>query len=230
MQTSVIDNSYESLIKIYHATFLEKLRQPHVAEEVLAKLGQKWLEAEIKARALFRIIVGNILIHWILTSDEQIQNYEIGGFLNFEAIPGVQEETRSNQLSRVALLQKISLGYHRRRRRVASSRRVVFKLLAKPSRDLRSEVCRIVRHISFVNSNKTIHATQYTRARVAPVGMSVNIIHHFLPLAGDYLIPRLRSNSSTKSLTSNHPITDNPINFLQTLQMAALPCLAKGFA
>ncbi|XP_032662551.1 uncharacterized protein LOC116840205 [Odontomachus brunneus] len=75
VSSSLIENSYESLIKIYHSTLLKELRQLHVSEVVLAELGEEWLEEGLKMYAFFALITGCWVLHMVLACDEEIKMY-----------------------------------------------------------------------------------------------------------------------------------------------------------
>src|SRR5436190_2369183 len=57
-RSSLIERSYESLIKIYHTEFLKELRRLHVDEKILAELDAEWLKTELQTYAFHGGIVG----------------------------------------------------------------------------------------------------------------------------------------------------------------------------
>lgn len=76
VRSSLIERSFESLIKIYHDEFLNELRRSHVDEKILAELGMKWLETELRTYALYGLIVGCFFINPIFAEEEDIQKFE----------------------------------------------------------------------------------------------------------------------------------------------------------
>lgn len=76
VSSSLIENSYESLIKIYHSTLLKELRQLHVSEVVLAELDKEWLEEGLKIYSLFSMFIGCWIVHLVLANDEDLKMYE----------------------------------------------------------------------------------------------------------------------------------------------------------
>lgn len=93
-QSSLIENSYESLVKIYHSTLLEELRRLHVGEEVLAELGEKWLKAEMKVYAYYVLMNSSLTLQAILASDEILEMFETSRSINFEltSCPATKEK------------------------------------------------------------------------------------------------------------------------------------------
>lgn len=76
VRSSLIERSFESLVKIYHDEFLNELRRSHVDEKVLAELGTKWLNAELRTYALYGLIVGCFFINPIFAEKEEIEKFE----------------------------------------------------------------------------------------------------------------------------------------------------------
>lgn len=75
-QSSLLENSYESLIKIYHTEFLRELRRLHVDEKSLAGLNTEWLESELRTYAFYGGLVGCFLVNPMLAEEEDALQYE----------------------------------------------------------------------------------------------------------------------------------------------------------
>ncbi|XP_029162015.1 uncharacterized protein LOC114933549 [Nylanderia fulva] len=73
--SSLIENSYESLINIYHNELLKDLRRLHVDEKILAELNREWLESELRAAAFYGSLVGCFLVNPILAEEEEVMQY-----------------------------------------------------------------------------------------------------------------------------------------------------------
>lgn len=111
VQSSLIEKSYESLLKIYHNAFLNELRRLRVSEKVLAELGPEWLEAELRAYKLYGVITGCWLMHAILADEEDAEKFEKIDFQNLENFGADRLNLSKKKLDR---LKCITLHYYRR--------------------------------------------------------------------------------------------------------------------
>ncbi|XP_072767325.1 uncharacterized protein [Anoplolepis gracilipes] len=75
-QSSLIEKSYESLIKIYHTEFLKELDRLNVDEKILSELNREWLEAELQTYAFYGGLVGCFMTHPILAEEEDVVQFE----------------------------------------------------------------------------------------------------------------------------------------------------------
>lgn len=76
VQSTLIERSYESLIKIYHAEFLKELRRLHIDEKILAGLSMEWLGTELRTYAFYGGLIGCFLVNPILAEEEDVLQYE----------------------------------------------------------------------------------------------------------------------------------------------------------
>lgn len=76
VQSSLIEKSYESLIRIYHSEFLKELRRLNVDEKILAGLDREWLETELRAYAFYGGLTGCFMVNPILAEEEDVIQYE----------------------------------------------------------------------------------------------------------------------------------------------------------
>jgi len=78
VQSSLIENSFESLIKIYHNEFIKELRRCHINEKILTEVDMEWLESELKTFSFYGSVVGCSLVHAILAEEEEALQFESG--------------------------------------------------------------------------------------------------------------------------------------------------------
>lgn len=109
VRSSLIERSFESLIKIYHNEFLNELRRSHVDEKILAKLGMEWLNTELRTYAFYGVLAGCFLINPILAEEEDVRQFETIEFgpLN----PMYQGDMNSKKFERIKC---IVFHYYRR--------------------------------------------------------------------------------------------------------------------
>jgi hypothetical protein len=96
VQSSLIERSFESLIKIYHNELVDELRRSHVDEKILAELGMEWLEKELRTYAFYGALVGCILVNPILAEEEDVRQFETMEFGPID-IGNVDMSTTANQ-------------------------------------------------------------------------------------------------------------------------------------
>lgn len=115
VQTSLIEKSFESLLKIYHNEFLNELRRSHVAEKVLAQLGMEWLNAELHTYAFYGVIIGIFLINAILAEEEDVRQFEEMEFgpMNPEYLAKIDLNSAVNQKKRDRI-KRVVFHYYRR--------------------------------------------------------------------------------------------------------------------
>ncbi|KAL6263748.1 hypothetical protein P5V15_003832 [Pogonomyrmex californicus] len=113
VQESLIERSFESLIKIYHNEFFNELRRLHMNEKILAELGMEWLQTELRTYALYGILVGCTMVNAILAEDEDVQRFEALDFGPLDPIYSTNTSTMINRkkINRVRILLT---HYHRR--------------------------------------------------------------------------------------------------------------------
>ncbi|XP_050455639.1 uncharacterized protein LOC126853689 [Cataglyphis hispanica] len=76
VQSSLIERSYESLIRIYHSEFLKELRRLNVDEKILTELDREWLETELRAYAFYGGLTGCFMANPILAEEEDVLQFE----------------------------------------------------------------------------------------------------------------------------------------------------------
>jgi thiamine kinase-like enzyme len=74
--SSLIENSYETLIEAYHDELIKELRRKSVSEEILAELGMDWLQAELKEYSLYGVLIGCVLVHPMLADEADAERFE----------------------------------------------------------------------------------------------------------------------------------------------------------
>ncbi|XP_018058736.1 PREDICTED: uncharacterized protein LOC108694002 [Atta colombica] len=113
VQSSLIEKSFESLIKIYHNEFINELCRLHVDEKILAELGIEWLQKELQTYALFGLLVGCFLANPILAEEKDIQQFEMIDFgpLNPMYQGDINSEMNQKKIDRIKC---IAFHYHRR--------------------------------------------------------------------------------------------------------------------
>ncbi|XP_071633954.1 uncharacterized protein [Temnothorax longispinosus] len=113
VRSSLIERSFESLIKIYHNEFLSELRRSRVDEKILAELGTEWLETELRTYSFYGLLVGCFLINPILAEEEDVQQLQT---IDFDASsPLYQADINSarNQ-KKLDRVKCIAFHYYRR--------------------------------------------------------------------------------------------------------------------
>ncbi|KAL0126207.1 hypothetical protein PUN28_004971 [Cardiocondyla obscurior] len=81
VRSSLIERSFESLVKIYHNELLNELRRLHVHEKILAEFGAEWLEAEFKIYSLYGLIIGCAFINPILAEEDELKKFQTINFM-----------------------------------------------------------------------------------------------------------------------------------------------------
>lgn len=76
VQSSLIERSYESLIRIYHSEFLKELRRLNVDETILTELDREWLETELRAYAFYGGLTGCFMANPMLAEEEDVLQFE----------------------------------------------------------------------------------------------------------------------------------------------------------
>lgn len=112
VHSSLIEKSYESLLKIYHNAFLNKLRQSRVSEKILADLGPDWLEKEMQACKIYGLSHGCWLLHAILADEEDAKKFETFDPQNMEASFDLMDTALSQK--KIDRLKCIVTHYYRR--------------------------------------------------------------------------------------------------------------------
>ncbi|XP_012541195.1 uncharacterized protein LOC105839430 [Monomorium pharaonis] len=97
VRSSLIERSFESLIKIYHNEFLNELRRLHVDEKVLAELGMDWLNTELRTYAFYGLLVGCFLMNPILAEEEDVQQFETLDFGPMNPLYHADTNSKTNQ-------------------------------------------------------------------------------------------------------------------------------------
>jgi len=113
VQSSLIEKSFESLIKIYHNEFLDELRRSHVDEKILAELGIEWLHKELRTYAFYGVLIGCFLLNPILAEEEDVRQFETMEFGPLNPLC----QTNMNQLMyqrRVDRVKCIVFHYYKR--------------------------------------------------------------------------------------------------------------------
>ncbi|XP_046821107.1 uncharacterized protein LOC124425178 [Vespa crabro] len=72
VRSCIIEDSYDNLIKLYHRTFVEKLREYGVSEEDLKNLTMEWFKSELQKFSLYGLITGFWLIHAVLADEDSV--------------------------------------------------------------------------------------------------------------------------------------------------------------
>ncbi|XP_035725475.1 uncharacterized protein LOC118443101 [Vespa mandarinia] len=72
VRSCIIEDSYDNLIKLYHHTFVEKLRECGVSEEDLKNLTMEWFKSELQKFSLYGLITGFWLIHAVLADADNV--------------------------------------------------------------------------------------------------------------------------------------------------------------
>ncbi|XP_011882266.1 PREDICTED: uncharacterized protein LOC105569983 [Vollenhovia emeryi] len=80
VQSSLIERSFESLIKIYHNEFLSELQRSRVDEKILTELGMEWLNKELRTYAFYGLLIGCFMINPILAEEEDVKQFETVDF------------------------------------------------------------------------------------------------------------------------------------------------------
>lgn len=80
VQSSLIEESYESLIRIYHTEFLKELRRSNVDEKILAELDKEWLETELRTYAIYGTLIGCFMVNPLLAEEQDALEFEEKGF------------------------------------------------------------------------------------------------------------------------------------------------------
>ncbi|XP_011052759.1 PREDICTED: uncharacterized protein LOC105145097 isoform X2 [Acromyrmex echinatior] len=113
VQSSLIEKSFESLIKIYHNEFINELCRLHVDEKILAELGIEWLETELRTYALYGVLVGCFLTNPILAEEKDVQQFETIDFgpMNPMYQGDINSEMSQKKIDRI---KRITFHYHRR--------------------------------------------------------------------------------------------------------------------
>lgn len=110
VQSSLIEKSFESLIKIYHDAFIKELRHCHINEKILAEVGTEWLNSELRAFSFYGAVVGCFLVNPILAEEEEALRFETGfGPENPLFVP--DNSVSPKKLDRI---QRILLHYYKR--------------------------------------------------------------------------------------------------------------------
>ncbi|XP_012228967.1 uncharacterized protein [Linepithema humile] len=110
VQSSLIEKSFESLIKIYHNEFIKELRRCHVNEKILAEVGTEWLNSELKAFSFYGAVVGCFLVNPILAEEEEALQFE-SGFGPENPLFTAESVVNPKKLDRI---KQILLHYYRR--------------------------------------------------------------------------------------------------------------------
>lgn len=76
VRSSLIEKSFDSLIKIHYNEFINELRRLHVDEKNLAQLGMEWLQSELQAYSVYGLLVGCFFINPILAEEEDVKEFE----------------------------------------------------------------------------------------------------------------------------------------------------------
>lgn len=113
VQSSLIERSFESLIKIYHDEFLDELRRSHVDEKILAELGMEWLETELRTYALYGLVVGCFFINPIFAEEEDIQEFEKFDF-GMMSLTCQNDANSASHLKKLNRIKCIMFHYYRR--------------------------------------------------------------------------------------------------------------------
>jgi len=113
VQSSLIERSFESLVKIYHNEFLNELRRSHVDKKILAELGIEWLHKELRTYAFYGVLIGCFLINPILAEEEDVVQFETMEFgpMNPMYQAGINQLTNQTRLDRVKC---ITFHYYKR--------------------------------------------------------------------------------------------------------------------
>lgn len=113
VHSSLIEKSFESLIKIYHNEFLNELRRSHVDEKILAELGMQWLETELRTYAFYGVLVGCFLVNPILAEEEDARIFET---IEFGPLNPFYEADTNSAMSQKKLdrIKCIVFHYYRR--------------------------------------------------------------------------------------------------------------------
>lgn len=113
VQSSLIERSFESLIKIYHNEFINELRRSHVDDKILAELGIQWLDTELRTYAFYGMLIGCFLINPILAEEEDVRKFETIEFGPMN--PFYQADTNSAMSQKkVDRIKCIASHYYRR--------------------------------------------------------------------------------------------------------------------
>lgn len=110
VQSSLIEKSFESLIKIYHNEFIEELRLCHVNEKILTEVDMKWLESELRAFSFYGAVVGCFLVNPMLAEEEEALQLE-ADFGPENSMFSTDSTVNPKKLDRV---KRILLHYYRR--------------------------------------------------------------------------------------------------------------------
>ncbi|XP_011160537.2 uncharacterized protein LOC105196335 isoform X1 [Solenopsis invicta] len=113
VQSSLIERSFESLIKIYHNELLNQLRLSHVSEKILAELGMEWLNEELQTYAFYGVICGCFLMNPVMAEDEDVQQFQAIEFgpLNPVYLADLNSKMTQKKLNRIKC---IIFHYYRR--------------------------------------------------------------------------------------------------------------------
>ncbi|XP_011686524.1 PREDICTED: uncharacterized protein LOC105449208 [Wasmannia auropunctata] len=113
VQTSLIERSFESLLKIYHNEFLSELRRSHVDENVLAELGMDWLNSELRAYSFYGALIGCFFINPLLAEEEDVKEFEKVEFGPMN--PMYQIDTKSPTAhKKIDRVKRVAFQYYRR--------------------------------------------------------------------------------------------------------------------
>ncbi|XP_018401256.1 PREDICTED: uncharacterized protein LOC108778541 [Cyphomyrmex costatus] len=113
VQSSLIEKSFDSLIKIYHNEFINELRRLQVDEKIVAELGIEWLQTELRIYALYGLLVGCFLVNPILAEEKDIEQFETIEFgpMNPTYHGDIDSEMKHKKIDRV---KRIAVHYYNR--------------------------------------------------------------------------------------------------------------------
>lgn len=116
VQSSLIEKSYESLIRIYHAEFLKVLRRLNVDEKILAELGKEWLETELRTCAIYGVLIGCFMVNPILADEKEALEFEKIGFGPDNPLYSSDMEIMNVSPKKLNRIKIITSHYYRRYR------------------------------------------------------------------------------------------------------------------